>query len=170
MPSPGNQKKSSKRKTATANAAVASPTNGNMSTSTASKSTTACDFHSFLEMADCKSIAQFCNWASTTSDSENLRLLWIHTLNEGKKWVIKQGRKLGIEEGRKLGIDEGIKKGMNLGHEEGYLVAKEGFERVIKAKEVLEKTNNTVNIDCSPQTNTNTCKMAMQANDNIEQQ
>ena len=59
---------------------------------------------------------------------------------------------------------------MNLGCEEGYIVAKEGFKRVIKAKKALEKTNNTVNVDCSPQTNTNTCKMATQVNDNVEQQ
>ena len=69
-----------------------------------------------------------------------------------------------------MGIDEGIKKGMNLGHEEGYLVTKEGFEGAIKAKEAPEKTNKTVNIDCSPQTNTDTCEMAMQANDDVEQQ
>jgi flagellar biosynthesis/type III secretory pathway protein FliH len=91
-------------------------------------------------------------------------------LDEGEKLGIKQGRKLGIEEWRKFGIEEDIEKGMNLGCEEGYLVTKEGFERAIKAKEALGKTNNTINIDCSPQTNTNTCKMAMQVNNSIEWQ
>jgi hypothetical protein len=70
MSSLGNQKKSSRRKTATADTAIASPTNGNIST--ASELTTACDFHTFLKMADCKSIAQFCNIAASTHESEDL--------------------------------------------------------------------------------------------------
>ena len=106
MPGPGYQKKSSKRKTTAPNAAVVSPANGN--TSTASESTSAChDFHHFLEMADRKTIAQFCNWAATTSDGENLRLLWTRALDKGEK--------LGIKLGRKLGIEEGIERGMDLG-------------------------------------------------------
>ena len=102
MPGPGNQKKSLKRKTATANTAVASPTNGNIST--ASESTSAChEFRHFLEMADRKTIAQFCNWAAATSDGENLRLLWIRALDEGEKLGVIQGKKLGMKEGLEEG-------------------------------------------------------------------
>ena len=97
MPGPGNQKKPSKRKSAAPDAVVASTKNGN--TSMASELTPACDFHSFLEMADRKTIAQFCNWASTTSNSENLRLLWVHAMEEGEKLRIMQGKKLGLKEG-----------------------------------------------------------------------
>ena len=122
MPGPVYQKKSSKSKTAAPNAAIVSPANGNMNT--VSKSTLAIDFHCFLEIADHKSIAQFCNLAAATSDGENLRLLWICVLEEGEK--------LGVKEGKKLGLKEGIERGMDLGCEEGYLVAKEGFDRIIE--------------------------------------
>src|ERR1700679_4024514 len=157
MPGPGNQNKSSKRKTATANTAVASSTNGNIST--ASESTTPYDFRTFLEMADRKCIAQFCNIAASTREGENLRLLWIRALDEGEKLGIKQGRKLGIEEGRKLGTADGLERGMDLGREEGYLIAKEGFDRIIqgvKAKETPEKPN--------------THETATQTNDELQQQ
>ena len=119
MPGPGYQKKTSKRKTNALNAAITSPTNGNAST--ASESTSACDFCHFLKMADCKTIAQFCNWAAATSDGENLRLLWICALDEGEK--------LGIIEGKKLGLKEAIGRGMDLGHEGGYWVAKRDSTR-----------------------------------------
>ena len=75
-------------------------------------------------MTDRKTIAQFCNWASTTSNSENLRLLWVHAMEEGEK--------LGIMQGKKLGLKEGIERGMDLGCKEGYLVAKEGFDKIIQ--------------------------------------
>jgi hypothetical protein len=87
-------------------------------------------------MADHKTIAQFCNWAAATSDGENLRLLWIRTLDEGEK--------LGVIQGKKLGMKEGLEEGMNLGCEEGYRVAKEGFNRIIqavKAKGTQKKSN-----------------------------
>jgi hypothetical protein len=123
MPGPGYQKKSSKRKTTAPSTAVTSPANENAST--ASETTTACEFRTFLELADRKSIAQFCNIAASTRDGENLRLLWTRALDEGEK--------VGMKEGKKLGLREGIEKGMNLGCEQGYLVAKEGFDRAIEA-------------------------------------
>ena len=92
-------------------------------------------FHSFLEIADYKSIGQFCTFASSTSNSANLRLLWEHAMDEGEKWRIKKGKR--------LGINEGIEEGMNLGHEEGYLMAKGEFDRIIqgvKDKGTLKKT------------------------------
>ena len=142
MPGPGYQKKSPKRKPT---AAVMSPVNGTVST--ASELTSAChNLCHFLEMADCKTIAQFCNWAATTSDGENLRLLWICALDEGEK--------SGVIQGKKLGIMEGIERGMDLGHEEGYRVTKEGFNGIIqavKAKGIPKKSN--------------THKMAMQTDD-----
>ena len=83
MPGPGNQKKSSKKQTTTPDTAIVSPAND--TASMASESTPACDFCSFLKMTDRKTIAQFCNWASTTSNGENLRLLWVRTMEEGEK-------------------------------------------------------------------------------------
>ena len=102
MPGPTNWKKSSKRKSAAPDVAITSPKNGNMSM--ASKSTSACNFHSFLKMAGRKTIAQFCIWASTTSDSKNLRLLWVCALDEGEKLGIAQGKKLGLKERNGLGL------------------------------------------------------------------
>jgi hypothetical protein len=155
MPGPGYQRKSSKRKTATPNTAVASPTNGNMTM--ASESNTSCtqpvlasaiDFRSFLEIADYKSIGRFCTWASATSEGANLRLLWERAMDKGEK--------LGVKKGRKLGIEEGIERGMDLGREEGYWVAKEGFDRImkgVKAKGTPKKSN--------------THEMVTQANDDL---
>ena len=86
-------------------------------------------------MTDRKSIAQFCDWAAATSDGKNLRLLWNCAVDEGEK--------VGIAQGKKLGLKEGIERGMDLGHEEGYLVTKEGFDKIIqgvKARGTLKKT------------------------------
>ena len=143
MPGPRNQKKPSKRKSAAPDAVIASPKNGSMST--ASESTPACNFRSFLEMADGKTIAQFCNWASTTSDGENLRLLWVRTMEEGEK--------LGIMQGKKLGLKEGIERGMDLGREEGYLVAKEGFNKIIRGIKARGTPKKTTTHETAMQTN-----------------
>ncbi|KAF8220619.1 hypothetical protein L208DRAFT_743322 [Tricholoma matsutake] len=149
MPGPGYQKKSSKKRTTAPNAAVTSPANGNASTT--SESTLAChDFCHFLEMADRKTIAQFCNWAATTSDGENLRLLWICALDKGEK--------LGIIEGKRLGLKEGIERGIDLGRKEGYQVAKEGFDKIIQA----------VKAKATPK-KPNTYRMATQTNDAVMQ-
>jgi hypothetical protein len=111
--------------------------------------TSAChDFCHFLEEADRKSITQFCIWAAATSDGENLALLWYHALDEGEK--------LGVIEGKKLGLEEGIARGMDLGHKEGYLVAKEAFNKLIEAVKTREATNTTVYIDSGTQTNSST--------------
>ena len=59
MPGPGNQKKSP-------NAAVTSPANDTASTASESTSSACHNFRRFLELADHKTIAQFCNWAATT--------------------------------------------------------------------------------------------------------
>ena len=122
MPGPGNQKKSSKKRTTAPDAATTSPANG--TASTVSESTSACyNFRRFLEIADRKTIAQFCTWAAATSDGENLRLLWTRALDEGEK--------LGIIEEKRLGLKEGIEKGMNLGREEGYWLAKNAFDDIL---------------------------------------
>src|ERR1700679_3258961 len=105
MPGPGKMKKTSKKKTTTT-------TDSELNTLPTQPML---DFRTFLEVAEYKSIAQFCTWASTTSDGANLRRLWERAMDEGEK--------LGIKKGKKLGIKEGIEEGMNLGREEGYLMA-----------------------------------------------
>ena len=123
MPGPRNQKKSSKKRTTAPDAAATSPANG--TASTVSESTLACyNFRRFLEIADRKTIAQFCTWAAATSDGKNLRLLWTHALDEGEK--------LGITEGKRLGLKEGIERGMDLGHEEGYRIARKGLMKLYR--------------------------------------
>ena len=135
MPGPGNTKKSVKKKTT-------------MTVTTTSESNAlpmqpVLYFHSFLKIADYKSIGQFCTFASSTSNGTNLRLLWECTMDEGEKWGIKKRKKLGMKEGLEEGMNLGHEEGMNLGCEEGYLIAKEGFNRIIqgvKAKGTLKKT------------------------------
>ena len=100
-------------------------------------------FRSFLEIADYKSIGQFCTFASSTSNGTNPRLLWKCTMDEGEKWGIKKGKKLGMKEGLEEGINLGHEEEMNLGYEEGYLMAKGEFNRIIqgvKDKGTLKNT------------------------------
>jgi hypothetical protein len=141
MPGPGNMKKSLKKKTTTT-------TDLELNTLPTQPMP---DFHSFLEIAEYKSIAQFCTWASTTSDGVNLRLLWECTMDEGEK--------LGMKKGKKLGMKEGIEKGMDLGCEEGYQVTKEGFDKIIQAVKAKGTPKKPI-----------THEMVMQTNDDLQQQ
>jgi hypothetical protein len=97
MPGPGNTKKSSKKKT----------TVTTTSESNALPTQPVLNFCSFLEIADYKSISQFCTFASSTDDGANLRLLLECAMDEGEK--------LGIKKGKKLGMKDGLEEGMNLG-------------------------------------------------------
>jgi hypothetical protein len=81
-----------------------SPTTSQLTT-TAPVST--CNFCLFLKKADYKNVSHFCDWASTTSNGANLKLLWTCVIDEGKK--------LGIEEGRILWYKEFYGEGYVMG-------------------------------------------------------
>ena len=58
---------------------------------------------------------------------------------------------------RRKGCEEGIEEGMNLGHGEGYLVTKEGFNRIIQAvKDKATPKRSSIH------------EMATQANDSLQ--
>ena len=49
-------------------------------------------------------------------------------------------------------FEEGVKKGMDLGQEEGYTVAKEGFDSIVKRLKAREALKNTSRINSGTQT------------------
>ena len=49
-------------------------------------------------------------------------------------------------------FEEGVKKGMDLGREEGYTVAKEGFDSIVKRLKAREASKNTSSINSGTQT------------------
>lgn len=102
--------------------------------------TTRLSFFNFLTIATTESILAFLELAATTPEGANLERLWERAYEEG----YEKGRKslllnLGIKMEEKF--EEGVERGMDLGREEGYTVAKEAFDniiKVVKAKEALK--------------------------------
>jgi hypothetical protein len=141
-----------------------SPTTSQLTT-TAPVST--CNFCLFLEKADYKNVSHFCNWASTTSDSANLKLLWTHAIDEGKKLGIEEGRILWYKEFYGEGYapgcsdtlqdelafkefrSEGFGEGLSIRFKNGELAGRE-------AERATRDHRNNVHTNCSTQTTTST--------------
>lgn len=94
-------------------------------------------FSDFLTIANKEDIKKFLRFAATTPEGANLIYLWKRAYDEG----YQNGRKAVLQDlGRKMEekFEEGVQKGMNLGREEGYTVAKEGFDGIIRKLEARE--------------------------------
>ena len=99
--------------------------------------TTQLSFFHFITIATTENITEFLEFAATTPDRENLQYLWERTYEDG----FEKGRKSLLQSlGRKMEekFEEGVKKGMDLGCEEGYMVAKESFDNIIREVEARE--------------------------------
>ena len=89
-------------------------------------------FFDFITLATIEDIRSFLQLASTTPDGKNLENLWRRAHGEG----YEKGRKSllrNLEKKMEDKFEEGVERGMNLGREQGYTVAKEGFDSIIKA-------------------------------------
>jgi hypothetical protein len=91
-------------------------------------------FFDFITLATTEDIKNFLKLASTTSEGGNLGNLWRRAHAEG----YKKGRKAALETETKDKFREGIAKGMDLGREQGYNVAKEAFDEIIKTVKARE--------------------------------
>jgi hypothetical protein len=138
--SPGNKKKPNKGK-------IAMPTSAHTKSSPPANIITAPTteispplhvvFRDFIKLADINTITCFLTTATSTLESENLEALWKRAYEEG----YENGRKSLLPDiGRKLEerFEEGIERGMDLGREEGYTVAKEGFDGIVKGLRARE--------------------------------
>jgi flagellar biosynthesis/type III secretory pathway protein FliH len=89
-------------------------------------------FFDFITLATTEDIKKFLTLASTTPEGKNLENLWRRAHGEGyKKGKISLLQDL--EKKMEHKFEEGVDRGMDLGHEQGYTVAKEGFDGIIKA-------------------------------------
>jgi flagellar biosynthesis/type III secretory pathway protein FliH len=99
--------------------------------------TTQISFFDFITMATTEDIKVFLKLASTTPEGENLETLWRRAHGEG----YEKGRKVVLQDLEKKMEDkfeEGVEKGKDLGREEGYSVAKEAFDEIIKVVKARE--------------------------------
>ena len=104
-------------------------------------------FHDFIKLANIETINHFLVAATSTLESENIETLWKREYDEG----YKNGRKSVLQDlGRKMEgkFEEGVMRGKDLGCEEGYMIAKEAFNRMVmklKARETLKTS--TIDVD-----------------------
>jgi hypothetical protein len=97
-------------------------------------------FHDFIQLADIETIHHFLAATTSTLESKNLEVLWNRAYKEGfessQKAVQPILQRLGIKLEEKY--QKGVAKGMDLGREEGYTVAKEAFDKMVKALRARE--------------------------------
>ena len=89
-------------------------------------------FFDFITLATTEDIRRFLKLAGTTTESKNLENLWRRAYGEG----YEKGRKSllqGLEKKLEESFEKGVERGKDLGQEEGYTVAKEGFDAIVKA-------------------------------------
>ena len=89
-------------------------------------------FFNFVTLATPDDIKIFLNFAATTPEGQNLAHLWQRTY----KYGYKNGKKSllqNLERKMEEKFEEGVARGMDLGREEGYTVAKQGFDGIVKA-------------------------------------
>jgi hypothetical protein len=84
-------------------------------------------FFNFVTIATTKDIKEFLELAATTLEGENLLYLWERAYEDGRKAVLRN-----LEKKLEGKYEEGVERGMDLGREEGYNVAKEGFDGIVK--------------------------------------
>ena len=132
-------------------------------------------FFDFITLATIEDIRSFLQLASTTPEGKNLKNLWRRAHGEG----YEKGRKSllwDLEKKMEDKFEEGVKRGMNLGREQGYTVAKEGFNSIIKELKAKDtpKTNTsdsgmqtdppvTISMSVSTQTSPTTCVTTSQS-------
>jgi hypothetical protein len=143
--SPTNKKKHGKSKTTT--------TVNILPTDTSSPTRVA--FRDFIELADVDTINSFLAATTFTLESENLELLWKRAYKEGFENGQKAIQPVLQRVGRKMEekFEKGVARGMDLGREEGYTVAKEGFDNMVKALKAREAAKADIT-DTSSQTDT----------------
>ena len=93
--------------------------------------TTQISFFDFITLASTEDVKIFLKLASTTPEGKNLENLWRRAHGEG----YEKGRKAVLKDLQKKMDDkfeEGVERGMDLGREEGFTVAKEAFDNIIK--------------------------------------
>ena len=127
--------------------------------------TTRLSFFNFLTIATTENIEAFLELAATTPEGANLERLWERAYEEG----YEKGRKSllrNLEIKMEEKFEEGIQRGMDLGREEGYTVAKEAFDEIIKVVKAREapKVNTT---SASTQTAATYTTISMQTDFNL---
>jgi hypothetical protein len=159
-------KKSSKNQPKQPNSA--SRVNTTEITSTPITTPTHIVFRNFIKLAEIDTINTFLTATTSTLESENIKLLWERAYEEGyengRKVVLPvlQRSRTKLEEK----LEEGIRRGKDLGREEGYNVAKEGFDRIVRALKAREAPKTcTIDADTQmdPQT-TATTSISIQTN------
>ena len=124
--------------------------------------TTQVSFFDFITLATTEDIKKFLKLASTTPDGKNLENLWRRAHGEG----YEKGRKSLLQSlERKLEekFGEGVERGKDLGCEEGYNVAKEAFDdiiKVVKARETPKMSTSNISTQTDPPTVTTVSKSA----------
>jgi hypothetical protein len=111
-------------------------------------------FFNFITLATTEDIKIFLKLASTTQEGRNLENLWRRAHEEGYE---KERKSLLQDLEKKLEdrFEEGVERGMDLGREQGYTVAKEGFDGIIKELKAREASK-TCTINTGTQTDTPT--------------
>ena len=96
-------------------------------------------FFHFITIATTEDIKKFLAFTATTPEGENLEYLWERAYEDG----YKNGRKSllqSLERNLEEKFEKGVEKGMDLGREEGYTIAKEGFDEIMKVTRAREAT------------------------------
>ena len=132
-------KKSLKHQSKSANAATTDPAiiEEPAPTEITAPATKQLPFFDFITLATTEDIKKFLKLMNTTLEGKNLENLWRRAYGEG----YEKGRKvalLDLETEMKDRFREGIAKGMDLGREQGYNVAKEAFDEIIKVTKARE--------------------------------
>jgi hypothetical protein len=99
--------------------------------------TTRLSFFNFLTIATTENVLAFLELAATTPEGANLERLWERAYEEG----YEKGRKSllrNLERKMEERFEEGVERGKDLGREEGYTVAKEAFDDIIKKVKARE--------------------------------
>ena len=112
-------------------------------------------FRDFIKLADIDTINTFLTATTSTSESENLKLLWERAYREGfengQKAIQPILHRVGVKMKEKL--EKGVARGMDLGREEGYMVAKEAFDSMlveIKAKNTPKVSTSNSSTQTNP--------------------
>ena len=105
--------------------------------------TTCHSFFYFVTLVTIDNIKIFLNFTATTPEGQNITHLWQqaykHAYENGKKSLLQN-----LERKMEEKFEEGVARGMDLGHEEGYTVAKQGFDGIVKALKDREQSKKSV--------------------------
>ena len=110
-------------------------------TSQVDTAATRLQFFDFITLAATDNVKEFLKLASTKPEAENLVTLWRRAHSEG----YEKGRKSALrhlEKKLEEKYEEGVEKGMDLGREQGYTIAKETFDDIVKHMKDRESQEN----------------------------